>query len=220
MTRPTLTWLALWLGIASAVAVGIVAGFLLLRLLAPDVAIAASRPVAQPTVSSPVSILQDAGMPVDIPQFEPVRSAAPSAVGNNAALHQPRTPSPDPIPASDRVLARANEAPTGSPLVLVAPSVRRPNVAAGVTEPRARITGTASWFAYIPGGAAAGPALRSALGPGWRGMSVAVLGPAGWVRVVLSDWMRADKLIDLASADFPSVCGPLSRGICEVEVTW
>jgi hypothetical protein len=43
VTRPALTWLALWLGIASAVAVGIVAGFLLLRLLAPDVAIAASR---------------------------------------------------------------------------------------------------------------------------------------------------------------------------------
>jgi hypothetical protein len=43
VTRPALTWLALWLGIASAVAVGIVAGFLILRLVIPDVAIAASR---------------------------------------------------------------------------------------------------------------------------------------------------------------------------------
>ena len=62
MTRPALTWLALWLGIASAVAVGIVAGFLILRLLAPDVAIAASRPVAQPTAPESPGILRALGL--------------------------------------------------------------------------------------------------------------------------------------------------------------
>lgn len=94
-------------------------------------------------------------------EFEPVGSVGSlSGQSTPGAPLQARTPSPDPITASDRVLARANEAPTGSPLVLVAPSVRRPNVAAGVTEPRAGITGTASWWASF------GPGIYAAL-PGY-----------------------------------------------------
>jgi hypothetical protein len=144
MTRPALTWTLLWLAVASAVAVGIVAGFLVLRLLAPDVAIAASRPVAIPTSIAPRDLSGPAatsGWPLPGVPLVALRS-------------------PDPITASDRVLARANEAPTGSPLVQVAPSVRRPNVAAGITEPRAGITGTASWWASF------GPGIYAAL-PGY-----------------------------------------------------
>ena len=83
------------------------------------------------------------------------------------------------------------------------------------------MTGLASWYAYIPGGAAAGPALRTALGPGWRGQSVAVCrtdgGAMACVRVTLSDFMRADRLIDLDSRSFAALM-PLSRGLVTVEI--
>lgn len=77
--------------------------------------------------------------------------------------------------------------------------------------------GTATWYDYVPGGAAAGPSLRRALGPAWRGTRVTVCARR-CVRVVLSDWMRADRLVDLDDAAFRAVCGPLSRGVCRVEV--
>jgi hypothetical protein len=50
-------------------------------------------------------------------------------------------------------------------------------------------------------------------------MRIHVTGPAGSAVVVLGDWMRADRLIDLDDDVFPAVCGPLSRGICRVEVS-
>jgi hypothetical protein len=37
---------------------------------------------------------------------------------------------------------------------------------------RALTSGAATWYDYVPGGAAAGPALRRALGAGWRGTTV------------------------------------------------
>ncbi len=80
--------------------------------------------------------------------------------------------------------------------------------------------GTASWFDSPIGVSAAGPALRTALGSGWRGTRVTVCGPAGCAVTVLGDWMRADRLIDLDVSVFPAVCGPLSLGLCQVEVTW
>ncbi len=78
--------------------------------------------------------------------------------------------------------------------------------------------GQASWYRYVPGGAAAGPRLRSALGPGWRGSTVTVCA-AVCLRVTLSDFMRADRLIDLDSRSFAALA-PLSQGLTEVTVTW
>ena len=79
-------------------------------------------------------------------------------------------------------------------------------------------SGTASWLRYRHGHAAAGPALRAALGRGWRGTRVTVCG-RGCASVVLSGWMRsADKLVDLDASDFRAVCGPLRRGVCRVTV--
>jgi hypothetical protein len=107
----------------------------------------------------------------------------------------------------------------------VAPSVRRPNVSAGITEPRAGITGIASFYVYIPGGAAAGPALRSALGPGWRDRRVIACVTSDkkrsasdkCVTVTLSDFMRADRLIDLDVRDFGKLADP-SLGLVTVEI--
>jgi hypothetical protein len=82
----------------------------------------------------------------------------------------------------------------------------------------ASVTGQASWYRYVPGGAAAGPRLRSALGPGWRGSVVRVCSGA-CVVVTLSDFMRADRLIDLDVRSWAAICGDPSGGLCRVEVT-
>ena len=79
--------------------------------------------------------------------------------------------------------------------------------------------GTASWYATGPVGvAAAGRALREALGPSWRGMRVRVCGPAGCARVALGDVMAAPRLVDLPPSAFRAVCGALSRGLCVAGV--
>ncbi|MBE3070954.1 MAG: hypothetical protein IMZ66_12030 [Planctomycetes bacterium] len=54
------------------------------------------------------------------------------------------------------------------------------------------------------------------MGKGWRGQTVRVNG----IRVRLTDWMRADKLIDLNPGAFRAVCGSLSVGVCKVRVSW
>lgn len=87
------------------------------------------------------------------------------------------------------------------------------------TRPPERVRGTSTWYAYRRGHAAAGPRLRAALGPGWRGRTVYV----NDVPVVLSDFMGTKdprKIIDLDDGTFRAVCGPLSMGVCEVEVRW
>jgi hypothetical protein len=81
------------------------------------------------------------------------------------------------------------------------------------------VTGTASWFRSPAGVSAAGPELRAALGAGWRGSRVTVSGLAGSAVVILGDFMRADRLIDLDAPIFVRVCGTLSRGLCVVTVT-
>ena len=84
------------------------------------------------------------------------------------------------------------------------------------------ITGIASWYRYVPGGAAAGPALRRALGPGWRGTVVTVCA-SRCIQVTLSDWCGCntanEKLIDLDRASFAQLADP-SRGVVKVTVRW
>lgn len=91
-----------------------------------------------------------------------------------------------------------------------------------VGQPAIGVQGTATWYAYHPGQAAAGARLRNALGPNWRGMTVEVCGPAGCKVVRLTDYEASTipgRLVDLDSRDFPKVCGPLSLGVCHVTVT-
>lgn len=85
----------------------------------------------------------------------------------------------------------------------------------------ASLSGRASWYRYVPGGAAAGPLLREWLGPKWRGMHVQVCAASTCVTVKLSDWCLCTgsprRVIDLDSRSFAQLA-PLSRGIVAVTI--
>lgn len=83
------------------------------------------------------------------------------------------------------------------------------------------LRGVATWYAYVPGGAAAGPALRAALGPLWRGRTVSVCAGSACVVVKLSDWCQCygTRVVDLDAASFAQLA-PLSRGVLTVTVQW
>ena len=84
------------------------------------------------------------------------------------------------------------------------------------------IGGNATWYKYHEGQAAAGPALRDALGPDWRGQTVTVCADR-CIAVRLSDWCACGDrhgkatLLDLDARDFARLA-PLSSGIVEVSV--
>jgi hypothetical protein len=141
MRRPALTWLALWLGIASAVAVGIVAGFLILRLLAPDVAIAASRPVAQPTA------------PVDVSRSASAARLPGASQSTAEAPHGQASPSPSPV-------ATATPGRGLTPVRTPIPSARDTVTIVLAARSGTRVAGTASWWASF------GPGIYAAL-PGY-----------------------------------------------------
>lgn len=87
------------------------------------------------------------------------------------------------------------------------------------------VTGGATWYTRAPGGAAAGPGLRRALGARWRGRVVYVFTGSRcvlWVnctRVRLDDWCACGggRLIDLSRADF-AILAPPSVGVLRVRV--
>ncbi len=82
------------------------------------------------------------------------------------------------------------------------------------------MTGQATWYRYHPGQAAAGRALRLALGPRWRGKWVNVTANGRTIRVRLTDSMgRTSRLLDLDPHDFARLA-PLSQGIVMVVVSW
>lgn len=81
------------------------------------------------------------------------------------------------------------------------------------------VRGIASWYRWRPGEAAAGPALRSALGPGWRGQLVRACAGERCVTVRLTDWCGCPRgrVIDLDRAAFALLELP-SRGLVPVRV--
>ena len=79
------------------------------------------------------------------------------------------------------------------------------------------VSGLASWYRYRPGQAAAGPALRRWLGATWRGTAVRVCATACTI-VRLTDWMRADRLVDLDRASFAQLANP-AVGLVRVTIT-
>ena len=93
------------------------------------------------------------------------------------------------------------------------------------TKPSRALTGRATWYAYRPGQAAAGPALRRALGKSWRGRTVTVCAGGRCVRALLTDWCLCSsargggRIIDLDSRTFAAIA-PLSRGVVRVDVRW
>lgn len=86
------------------------------------------------------------------------------------------------------------------------------------------IRGRASWYSARGSVAAAGPALRKALGPGWRGTWVRVSAGSRSVLVRLDDWCqcytgtRGERLVDLSDDDF-AVLAPLASGVMRVRIT-
>jgi hypothetical protein len=185
MTR---TYVALWLLLATAVAVGVLVGSLLATAIAPD-ARAASRaaPESIPAVSRPVAgsvaldDLAQRGQPDSHPG-SPTASPVPGGI----------TPSP--------AVTGSSPEPT-----------RKPRTAT-------ILRGIATWFNSPAGVSAAGPDLRAALGPGWRGTRVRVCAER-CVTTVLGDFMRADRLIDLHAPLFARLA-PLSRGVLRVSLSW
>lgn len=135
---------------------------------------------------------------------------------------------------SSRPVAAASQKPRKTaaiqPRLSMAPSK------APVSKPTARsvnsLKGVASWFC-LPGRsactygypasclcAAAGPALRAALGPSWRGTRVVVSTGRASVAVRLIDCLcSGSNVIDLYSGVY-SQLGALSSGLLDVEVTW
>ena len=96
-------------------------------------------------------------------------------------------------------------------------------ILAQIASAVAPIPGVASWYDYRPRQAAAGPALREALGPSWRGQVVTVCA-ATCTKVRLTDWcqcykgQRRERIIDLDRRSFV-VLGVLpSRGIAKVKI--
>ena len=90
------------------------------------------------------------------------------------------------------------------------------------------VRGSATWYAYRIGQAAAGPRLRSALGTHWRGKVVTVWYAfkrgtrtiTRYVHVRLTDWCACPRgrVIDLDRRAFAALASP-SAGVLSVRVT-
>ena len=118
-----------------------------------------------------------------------------------------------------RTLTTATPAPVASPSASSVPSATPVRIPA-LTERAVAVTGTASWFASPIGVSAAGPALRTALGSGWRGTHVTVCSAGRCAVTVLGDWCACPRrAIDLDAPVFAALA-PLSQGLVEVTVSW
>jgi hypothetical protein len=82
-----------------------------------------------------------------------------------------------------------------------------------------RLVGPATWYRWRIGQAAAGPRLRAALGPHWRGRIVRVVANGRSIVVRLTDWCACPygRIIDLDMRSFRALT-PLWRGVLRVTV--
>lgn len=99
-------------------------------------------------------------------------------------------------------------------LTVAAPVVAKAEIADPV------IGGRATWYAASGMIGAAGPALRSYIGPKWRGSLVSICTATEKCLVVrLTDWCACPRgLIDLSDDAFAQLA-PLSKGVIGVTVT-
>lgn len=125
------------------------------------------------------------------------------------------------VPEGGAATPRQRSSPVTNPAPPVPPSVPSPSprVAGPTTHPRPGISGTATWYSYRPGEAAAGPSLRAFLGRSWRGRNVTVRSGSRSVTVRLTDWCACPggRVIDLDRGSFGILSDP-SRGILPVQV--
>lgn len=145
------------------------------------------------------------------------------------ACSAPRAPS-DPSQSADGISAAWLPSPpvapgpsSGGPVPPPpSPTGMRP-AATEVPRTAVILRGIASWYRWRPGEAAAGPALREALGPAWRGATVRVCSDGTCVAVRLTDWCYCyrgtedERLIDLDRGAFAVLEHP-SRGLVRVGV--
>ena len=112
--------------------------------------------------------------------------------------------------------------PGGEPVEAPAPTSHPPVESPKPVRPRGtqRLTGLATWYAARTAHAAAGPALRKALGHRWRGTWVLVCHRSACVSERLTDWCACGNghVIDLPVSDFRRLAPP-SRGVITVGVT-
>lgn len=129
-------------------------------------------------------------------------------------IHSPLAPTPV---VSPRPAVRSSAPPTSKP-----GSTPRGGIGTAVGS----VKGTATFYAYHPGQAAAGARLRDAIGPNWRGRLVEVrYGKRKPIYVVLTDFESSKirgRTIDLDDSDFATLAGPgwYQRGVLSVTVTW
>ena len=132
-------------------------------------------------------------------------SHSPAQGPSEAPSIRPTSSPSQPVAAA--LTAQPTTTPDASPVV------------EGSMEVVASVTGTASWYRYVPGQAAAGPRLRALLGPGWRGMTVRVNG----IPVRLTDWCQCyqgrpdERVVDLDARTFARLA-QLGIGLVVVEV--
>ena len=149
-----------------------------------------------------------------------VFAAMPDAVSASRSAQQPER-SFSPLPTAGRTEAPTSTTAPPSP----SPTGTRPAATAKprtATPPGHSVAGTATWFRSPAGVSAAGPALRAAVGPGWRGTRVTVCAGGRCVATVLGDWCACgvgNRVIDLHAPLFAQLA-PLSRGVLEVTVKW
>jgi len=88
------------------------------------------------------------------------------------------------------------------------------------SPPRTALRGTATYYAYRTGQAAAGPALRAFLGKNWRGTVVTVTANGRTVTARLTDWCLCSsaRVVDLDKRSFAKLADP-SRGVIHVTVS-
>lgn len=131
------------------------------------------------------------------------------------------------VPDGRAAIPRQRSSPVTHPAPPVPLAVPSPVPPGGGTAPPPRrrtpaipgVGGTASWYAYRPGEAAAGPSLRAFLGRSWRGRTVTVRSGSRSVTVRLTDWCACPggRVIDLDRGSFRILADP-SRGILPVQV--
>jgi len=151
-------------------------------------------------------------------EHTPTPSSAQEAAPGARSL-----PRPSQTPPARSWVSVVPPAPTTTPV----PSSPSPTVQVrgpGPTrQPRTThsLRGSSTWFRSPAGVSAAGPTLRDALGPGWRGQRVRVCYEGRCVVTVLGDWCACPggRVIDLAAPLFARLA-PLSRGVLKVKVSW
>ena len=132
------------------------------------------------------------------------------------------TPSPAAVsPVAHPSLGATGKRPGSEAQPTAKPSAAATNLVSVSREPAPR--GVASWYSARPGTAAAGPALREALGPDYLGQSVRVCAGSRCIEVRIVTSCQCyrgepgERLIDLSRSAFSRLADP-SVGLVRVTV--